>query len=268
MAYKISKDSEAELRKAVSNFNSKIKRLESVDREIDIPEKESITAIKERVTNKWELNREIDKLQRFTQRDAEELIKNKSGVVLSKWEFENLQREQKRLTAKLTREINRYGNITPKEFGKKQAATYAQMGDERLSNLKARKKAISNKSVLRSNRDQLKNLQSLINKTNANFKTTKKQTFYDNYINGTMINLGYFVGYDPDKIEYIKSRLNELTPEQFNKAFQEEESLRDFQQRYMIMHEEGVIPEKLGEEVIPLLDNLYQNIDKIIEDYK
>ena len=119
MAYRISKDSEKELKKAISNFNSKVKRLESVDREIDIPEKESITAIKNRVTNKWELNREIDKLERFTKRNAEDLIKNKSGVVLSRWEYENLQREQKRLNARLLREIERYGNITPQEFGKK-----------------------------------------------------------------------------------------------------------------------------------------------------
>ena len=121
MAYKISKDSEAELRKAISKFNSKIKRLESVDREIDIPEKANITAIKDRVMSKWDLNREIDKLERFSKRNAEELIKNKSGVVLSRWEYENLQREQKRLNARLLREIDRYGSITPKEFGKKQS---------------------------------------------------------------------------------------------------------------------------------------------------
>ena len=268
MAYKISKDSEAELRKAISKFNSKIKRLESVDREIDIPEKANITAIKERVSNKWELNREIDKLERFTQRNAEELIQNKAGVVLSRWEYENLQREQRRLTARLTREIERYGKITPKTFGVKQDVSYSQMGDERLSNLKARKQAISKKSILKSNKDQLRNLQTLINKTNANYKSTKKLTFYDNYIEGTMMNLGYFVGYDEEKLNYIKSKLSELSPEQFNKAFQEEESLRDFQQRYWIMHEEGVSPDKLGEEVIPLLDNLYENIDKILADYK
>ena len=165
MAYKISKDSEAELRRAVSNFNSKIKRLESVDREIDIPEKASITAIKDRVTNKWELNREIDKLERFTQRNAEELVKNNSGVVLSRWEFENIQREQKRLNARLLRDIERYSNLSPTEFGKAQEVTYAQMGDERLSNLKARQKAISNKNIMKANREQLKSLQTLINKT-------------------------------------------------------------------------------------------------------
>ena len=92
--------------------------------EIDIPEKESISAIKERVSSKWDLNREIDKLERFSKRNAEELIKNRSGVVLSRWEFENLQKEQKRLNARLLREIESYGNIKPTQYGKKQKDTY------------------------------------------------------------------------------------------------------------------------------------------------
>ena len=70
---------------------------------------ENIKAIKDRINSKWDLNREIDKLQRFTKRNAEEYKTNKSGVVLSRWEYENLQREQKRLNARLLREIERYG---------------------------------------------------------------------------------------------------------------------------------------------------------------
>ena len=268
MAYKISASSEAQLKKAINNFNAKIKRLESVDREIDIPEKANITAIKERVTNKWELNREIDKLERFSKRNAEELIQNKAGVVLSRWEYENLQREQKRLNARLLREIERYGNITPRAFGEKQSATYSQMGDERLSNLKARQKAISSKSLSKATKEQLKSLETLINKTNANYRSTKKQTYYDNYLDGSLLNLGYYIGYDEEKLKYIREQLGQLTPDQFLKAFNEEASLKDMQDRYAIMHEEGVSPDKLSEEVTPLLDELYNNIDKIVATYK
>ena len=164
MAYKLSKDSEATLKRAVNNFNSKVKRLESVEREIDIPEKESITAIKERVTNKWELNREIDRLERFGKRNAEELIQNKAGVVLSRWEYENLQREQKRLNERLLREIESYGKTKPKVLGKEQPATYAQMGDGKLTVLKAKQKALSNKKLSKINLTQLKSLKTNINK--------------------------------------------------------------------------------------------------------
>ena len=267
MAYKISKGSEAELKRAINNFNAKIKRLESVDREIDIPEKASITAIKDRVTNKWDLNREIDRLERFTQRNAEELIKNKSGVVLSRWEYENLQREQKRLNSRLLREIERYGKITPKEFGKKQDATYAQMGDEKLSNLKARQKAIASKTISKANREQLKSLQTLLNKTAANYRKDK-EVFYNNYLDGTLLNLGYYVGYDEQKLNYIKEKLNELTPDQFIKAFNTDVSLKDIQDRYVLSHEDGITPEILEQDVTPVLDELYNNIDQIVATYK
>lgn len=267
MAYKISKDSERELQRAVSNFNSKIRRLESVDREIDIPEKASITAIKDRVSSKWDLNREIDKLERFTKRNAEELIKNKSGVVLSRWEFENIQREQKRLNARLTREIERYGKITPTEFGKKQSATYAQMGDEKLSNLKARQQAISKKSVMKMSREQLKNLETLMNKTAANYRKDK-EVFYNNYLDGTLLNTAYFVGYDEEKINYIKEKLGELTPSQFTKAFEQEQALKDMQLRYDLTKEDGISPDVLENDITSVLDNLYENIDQIVASYK
>jgi hypothetical protein len=198
MAYTISKSSAKELQRAVNNFNAKVKRLENVDREIDIPEKESITAIKDRVSSKWDLNREINRLKRFTKRNAEDLVKNKSGVVLSRWEFENIQREQRRLSARLTRDIERYGKIKPTEFGKVQSATYAQMGDEKLSNLKARKRAISGKNVMKLDKEALNSLETIINKT-ASYYRKDKVIFYNNYLDGTLLNTAYFVGYDPEK---------------------------------------------------------------------
>ena len=266
--YKISSDSMNELRKAINNFNAKIRRLEKTDRDIFIPVKENITAIKDRVTNKWELNREIDKLQRFTKRNAEEYKTNKSGLILSNWEYENLQKEQRRLTARLSREIERYGALNPKVYGKKEPATYSQMGDGKLTVLKAKKQAIANKKLSKINVQQLKNLQANINKLNANYRSTKRETFYNNYLDGTVLNLSYYIGYDMEKIEYIKGKLNELSPDQFIKAFNEEESLKDLQLRYEQSKEIGMTPEILEEDVTPILDKVYENIDVIVSQYK
>ena len=267
MAYTISKSSVKELQKAVNNFNAKVRRLENVDREIDIPEKESITAIKDRVTSKWDLNREIDRLERFTKRNAEELIQNKSGVVLSRWEFENIQREQRRLSARLSREIERYGNIKPTEFGKKSKFTYAQMGDERISNLKARQRAISGKSVMKLGREELSDLETIINKTRALYQR-EKTTFYDSYLDGTLLNLSYLTGYDQEKAKYIREKLKELSPSQFIKAFNSETGLKDLQDKYMISKEKGVNIEDISGDINATLDELYGSIDKIVADYK
>ena len=266
MAYRISKDSEKELKRAISNFNSKVKRLETVDREIDIPEKESITAIKERVTSKWDLNREIDRLERFTKRNAEELIKNKSGVVMSRWEFENLQREQRRLSSRLLREIDRYGDIRPTIFGEKQVATYSQMGDERITNLKARRNALSG-SISKMNKQDIKDLEAIINKTAAIFRRDKA-TFYDSYLDGTLLNLGYQTGYPEWKLLFIREKLKKLNENQFIKAFNTEAGLKALQDKYMISKEQGVRIDDISEDVNNIFDEVFNNIDKILETYK
>lgn len=263
----MSKSSEQELRRAVNNFNSKIRRLENVDKEIWIPEKENISAIKDRVTNKWELNREIDRLERFTKRNAEELIQNKSGVVLSRWEYENIQKEQKRLSARLLREIDRYGKLKPTVLGKEQGVTYAELGDGKLTMLKAKQKAISSRKLSKINTSDLETLLTYINKLNANYKTTKKSTFYSNYLDGTILNLGGFIGYDYEKIKYIQDSLGELSPDQFIKAFDQEETLKDLQLRYEQSKEMGVTPEDM-EDVNYILDKVYENIPTIIAKYK
>jgi hypothetical protein len=267
MTYKISKDSQKELQRAISKFNSKVKRLESVDREIDIPEKESIKAIKERVSSKWDLNREIDRLERFTKRNAEELIQNKAGVVKSRWEFENLQREQKRLSARLSREIERYGDIKPTIFGEKQVATYSQMGDERLTNLKARRNAIKSGSISKLDKQSIKDLETLINKTSAIYRRDKS-TFYDSYLDGTLLNLAYQTGYDKEKIKYIREKLKELNENQFIKAFNTEAGLKDLQDKYIISKEQGVRIEDISEDVNNILDEVYKSIDTIVNTYK
>lgn len=268
MAYVISRDSEKELKKAVNRFNAKVKRLESSNRDIDIPEEENITAIKDRVSSKWELNREINRLERYTKRNAEKMITTKAGVRISKWELENLQREQRRLNARLLRDIERYGQIKPRVLGKEQKATYAQMGDGKLTVLKAKQLALSSKKLSKINLEQLEDLKISINKLNANYKLSKKEVFYNNYLDGTILNLSMYIDYDQDKIKYIKEKLNELSPDQFIKAFEREESLKDLQLRYEQTKEKGMTPQILQEDVTPLLDEVYKNIDKIVEAYK
>ena len=141
------------------------------------------------------------------------------------------------------------------------------MGDEKISNLKARQKAIGSKNVMKLNRDQLRNLEKLLNRTAANYRKDKN-IFYNNYLDGTLLNTAYFVGYDENKIKYIKEKLSELTPSQFTKAFEQEQALKDMQLRYDLTKEDGITPELLENDITPILDSLYENIDQIVDTYK
>ena len=140
------------------------------------------------------------------------------------------------------------------------------MGDEKLSNLKARQKAISSKSISKLNRAQMKDLQTLLNKTAANYRKDK-EIFYDNYIDGTLLNTAYFIGYDEEKIKYIKEKLSELSHTQFTKAFEQEQALKDIQLRYDLTKEDGITPQILENDISSTLDTLYENIDQIVDSY-
>ena len=141
------------------------------------------------------------------------------------------------------------------------------MGDEKISNLEARQKAIGSKNVMKLNRDQLRNLEKLLNRTAANYRKDKN-IFYNNYLDGTLLNTAYFVGYDENKIKYIKEKLSELTPSQFTKAFEQEQALKDMQLRYDLTKEDGITPELLENDITSILDSLYENIDQIVDTYK
>ena len=107
----------------------------------------------------------------------------------------------------------------------------------------------------------------LLNKTAAIYRKDK-EIFYNNFLDGTLLNTAYFVGYDSEKIKYIKDKLNELSPTQFTKAFETEQALKDVQLRYDLTKEDGITPEILENDITPLLDNLYENIDQIVDSYK
>ena len=142
------------------------------------------------------------------------------------------------------------------------------MGDGKLSVLKAKQRAISNKKISTSNKDHLKSLETYINKLKANYRSTKKETFFNNYLDGTILNLASFIDYDTEKLNYIKEKLNELSPDQFIKAFNQEESLKDLQLRYEQTKETGINLLDFQEDVTPILDKVYENIDTIVDSYK
>lgn len=95
MAIRYDKQLNADIRRTVSNFNRKVARLEQQERAL-IPEKITTEELKSQFTSRYELKRELKKLQRFSTKGAEEIIKNQAGTEFTKWSFNNLKREIRR----------------------------------------------------------------------------------------------------------------------------------------------------------------------------
>lgn len=92
-------DNQERLKRAVRNFNAKIKRIENKDPEMKkvLPEKVTLKEMKNLIKTRQDLNREIKSLQRFTEKGAEELVdapNNKNNQKITKWQRKEMSIKQ------------------------------------------------------------------------------------------------------------------------------------------------------------------------------
>ena len=270
MAIRYDKKLNQEINKTIKNFNQKIARLEKTERDLILPDKISKKELKASVYNRTELRRKLKELQRYSNRGVEETITTEGGASLSKYELDNLQREARRVKANLTREINKMKMDTPKVFGKKQATTFAQMGDQYYLNLQARRKALEKGNLKSLSSEQLKSYNKLLEKTLRN-KRYYNNIFKGNYLQ-MLTDMGYFYGYDNKKLDVLKDKLQNLDSNKFLDLFRNEKSIQAILEYYpniVIKPDEfGINPDDIREDITNLYDALINNIDDVLKDYK
>jgi hypothetical protein len=93
--------------------------------------------------------------------------------------------------------------------------------------------------------------------------------FKENYFEMFAV-LGYFMGYDADKLNEIKDKLYKLRPDKFLKLFNEERAIKAILDYYpLIINGDTMLVNKedYKEDVINLYDAIYENIDDILQGY-
>ena len=269
MAIRYDKKLNQEINKVVKNFNQKIARLEKTEKDLILPEKITKKELKENYYTRTDLRRKLRELKRYSSRGIEETITTSGGVTLSKYELKNLQIESRRIKANLTREIKRLEVTTPKVFGKEQATTFSQMGDQYFLNLQARRKALEKGKITNLSKEQLQQYNKLLQKTRRN-KEYYNNVFKENYQN-MLTDLGYFYGYDNQKLNELKEKINKLESDKFLKLFREEKSIQailDYYPNIKVKAGKNAInPDDIKEDVTVLYDALIDNIDNILKDY-
>lgn len=265
MAIRYDKKLNQEINRTIKNFNQKIARLEKQDREL-LPSKITKKDLKSGVYTRTELRRKLKELQRFGTRGAEDIIETSGGARLTRYNYQNLKRENTRIKQNITREINRLRVEKPKIFGKTQTSTFSEMGDTDYLNLVARRKALE-KDINKLSRDELERFTKLIEKTGRNqqyMNSIFKQNYFD-----MLTDLAYYFDYDNDKLNMLKQKLMNLKPNDFLKLFKEDKSIRAILDYYPIVTNSfnAINPDDIKEDVINLYDNLINNIDMIIQDY-
>lgn len=267
MAIRYDKKLNNEINKTIKNFNQKISRLEKSERDLLLPEKITKKELKENVYTRTELRRKLKELQLFSKRNIEETITTRGGVELSRYELTKIKRESSRIKASLTREINKLQSTSPKILGKKQISTFAQMGDQYYLNLQARRNALEKGDIGKLSNEQLKQYRSLLEKTRRN-KVYYANVFKENYLQ-MLTDMGYYYGYDNDKLNKLKETLNNLDSNTFLKLFRDEKSIQAILEYYpnIVIKSGGINPEDIKEDVTNLYDALIDNLDDVLKDY-
>ena len=81
------------LGKAVSQFNKKIRMIETEENKFIIPKEVNYKELKKDIVTRKELNRVIKSLKRFSEAGAEDIYTLKSGEQITKWERKELQKQ-------------------------------------------------------------------------------------------------------------------------------------------------------------------------------
>ena len=254
------------IQRVVRNFNQKIDRLKRIDDKLgiyDLPDKVSIKDLKKSVRSRKDLYRKLDDLSLFSQRGIENSLQTASGSI-SKYKLELLKKEQKRLKSYYTRKIHSYQKLSPRIAGKKQIGTFESLGDEYLQQLQARREYLE-KDITKLDSEHLEYFEKFL--LNAELSETRAIQFYSNYVEKMVENLGYGIGYDEEKIKYIQSKLQELTPQQFDRALRVESALKAIQEHYSDIFDETSLSQN-RKDIIAKYDLLYESIDTIVAQAK
>ena len=258
----------SKINKTVRNYNAKINRLQKINPSLALPEKVTATSIKNISENRNELNRNLEKLKRFSKRGAEETIILPSGDFISVYELRELKRESARLQRNLTRRINELAGTTPKVAGIKQDYTYAEMGDMRLNNMIAKRDTLKSMSKKITLGGDLKNFMKLL-ETTKNKQNYQISIFRNNYVDKMLMYQAYIIGYDQNRINEMKEKLNRLSDKDFLRFFDNEKLVQIIRDKYPDSKNlSGESYFAYETEMRDIFNELYENLDDYLKDYK
>ena len=246
-------------------YNNKIDRLRRKQADYILPQKVTKEDLMESSYTTKELRRQLNNLDKFTRRGAETVYTTSGGYSITKYEFDYLRREQRRVKRKLDKEIEHYQTTAPTVFGVSQGFTFAQMGDSTYLNLKAKRTSLE-KDISRMTKSDLMQYRKVLYKLGKN-RNYLAEGFRENYLE-ILTDLGYFTGYDQKKLDLLKEKLLTLDPENFYKLYENEKAIKTLREYYRLFL--GTTPQASDtfvEDVHKLYNEIITNIDDIIAPY-
>ena len=279
MAVRLDKTLRATIDKVVASYNRKISRYKKLG--YNVPKKAKYMDIASLPSRKSILS-ELKNMQKLNIKNVDSIVFK--GHLTTIFEKQSLEKRLKKSTRLLKNRIIKLANTEFKMYGKETGYTFGDRasflnlynkldkgqlrGDKLISSLRKYQR-LSNTSLedyynfSESERESFNNLLTRIENPYINSKLK------DNYLEA-LSDLGYAYGYDNEKLANMEKKLKKLTNAEFEKLFTEDLGIRKILSYY------DILKINLGannisdnrESVFDLYDNIYDNLDKILESYK
>lgn len=257
---KVSNKLNQELNKTIRNFNQKISRLEKQGRDLELPSKITKKDLINDVSSRQELKRQIKQLQRFSRKGSEATIVLNTGERISVWEKNEFIIQKRTATAKLTKKIKDLESKQIKIAGKKQAGTFATMGDSNYLNLVEKRNRIRSKKFEDLTKKDIERYKSITRKI---LKITDNSVFKESY-KTMMLDVAHTYGINKDKVDIILDKLDDLKESSFTKLFTEDKAIKSIIDYYLLVKKQS---DDFTPEIETYFDEVYANIDEIVKEY-
>lgn len=261
-----------DLQKAIRNFNAKIARLEkkgvpkgslpervrmtSVTKVIDGEERIIKKGLKDIIKNRQDLQREINSLQRFSRKGAEELVNAPleeggyaENIKVTKWELDDIIRRTARVNKQRAIKKSEIEEIEMKSRGEALGYKRGQVAmgkqDENLL------EPIVPFTRTMSNEERRRKLRTLRNESSATYWEERDEILKEAYIKGLYNN------YAPEDVEEIAKKIRGMSTKEFRETFEAEGGTNVF---------EFVYPQR-GKSKVKGRGRKY-DIDRTNEDYQ
>lgn len=218
---------EAELRRVVKNFNAKISRLEKKpEYKSVLPEKVKAAQLREMIETRQDLNRELNSLRRFSERNAEEIVEipdNDYNLKITKWQKKEMTRREVIVNRRREIERQRVADIEMTSRGESLGYTKGDIGMGKIEEISL--DPIKAFTPGQSRKDVMKRHAVLVKESQSNYWNKRNEVMRENYVREIERN------FPADSVQDIVDKIRGMDFEEFRKVFEAEDQ-RKFEFNY------------------------------------
>ena len=205
------------LKKAVSDFNKKIRKLEKEEGLLYLPDIKLYSETRDKITTRREYNRQLKALQDFMKAGAEELVLTKAGEGLSKWEWHQTLNQKRILERRLNNELASLEKDTL------HGHTNFRMGSEQIAEAEDTLKSIQR--ITKTKGSEFEKIKNRIQTLGVSDYNMKRATIYrDNLIEELKT-----LSRDNPELKDLYNHFKNITnPEAFYEEVKKSEAMKDF----------------------------------------